>query len=56
MSPTLRSFYRESGLVHWGFVESEDAKDALRLAAENVPGVKAVKDHLEICAAPLDYI
>ncbi len=53
---TLNVVVKDGIVRYWGFVESEDAKDALRLAAENVPGVKAVKDHLEICAAPLDYI
>lgn len=35
------------GVVHlWGFVESEEVRDAYRVAAENVPGVKRVKSHL----------
>lgn len=36
----------QNGVVHlWGVVETEDERHALRLAAENVPGVKRVKDH-----------
>ncbi len=36
-----------SGVVHlWGFVQSEVARKAYRVAAENVPGVKSVKNHL----------
>jgi CBS domain-containing protein len=35
------------GVVHlWGLVEHEDERRALRVAAENTPGVKAVEDHL----------
>ena len=30
----------------WGLVESEEARRAIRIAAENVPGVVAVKDNL----------
>ncbi|MDE0852869.1 MAG: CBS domain-containing protein [Nevskia sp.] len=34
------------GVVHlWGYVLSEQERRALRVAAENVPGVRAVKDH-----------
>ncbi|TAK51594.1 MAG: CBS domain-containing protein [Betaproteobacteria bacterium] len=34
------------GVVHfWGMVESEDARPAARVAAENVPGVRRVQDH-----------
>jgi len=36
----------EEGIVHfWGVYESEDAKRAARVAAENVPGVRAIMDH-----------
>jgi CBS domain-containing protein len=36
-----------SSVVHlWGFVQSEAARKAYRVAAENVPGVKAVKNHM----------
>jgi CBS domain-containing protein len=35
------------GVVHlWGFVDNEDERQAFRVAAESMPGVKAVKDHL----------
>jgi CBS domain-containing protein len=36
-----------SGVVHlWGFVRSQTISNAYRVAAENVPGVKKVKNHL----------
>jgi CBS domain-containing protein len=35
------------GVVHlWGIVTTVEARDALRVAAENVAGVKGVEDHL----------
>ncbi|MFQ5829573.1 MAG: CBS domain-containing protein [Candidatus Methylomirabilia bacterium] len=35
------------GSVHlWGLVDSEQERQALRVAAENAPGVRAVEDHL----------
>lgn len=37
------------GVIHlWGFVLSEQEQHALRVAAENVPGVKAVEDHTSL--------
>ena len=34
------------GVVHlWGYVPSEDEQEALRVAAGEIPGVKAVEDH-----------
>ena len=37
----------ENGIVHlFGFVRSEEERRALRIAAENVPGVTKVEDHL----------
>lgn len=34
------------GVVHfWGMVDSDDARPAARVAAENVPGVRGVDDH-----------
>jgi len=37
----------QGGVVHlWGLVATEAERHALRLAAENTPGVKAVEDHL----------
>ena len=36
-----------NGVVHlWGFVENEDERQAFRVAAESMPGVKTVEDHL----------
>jgi predicted transcriptional regulator len=36
-----------NGVVElWGLVESEEARLAIRVAVENVPGVRAVKDNL----------
>jgi osmotically-inducible protein OsmY len=35
------------GVVHlWGTIFDERERQALRVAAENAPGVKAVEDHL----------
>ncbi len=35
------------GAVHlWGVIDSDDQRQALRVAAENIPGVTAVKEHL----------
>lgn len=37
------------GVVHlWGFVQSEAVRNAYRVAAENVPGVKGVKNHMRL--------
>jgi CBS domain-containing protein len=37
----------QDGVVHlWGMVATEAERHALRLAAENTPGVKKVEDHL----------
>jgi CBS domain-containing protein len=34
------------GIVHfWGMVNTPDERDAARVAAENIPGVRAVEDH-----------
>ena len=30
----------------WGVIIDERQREALKVAAENIPGVKAVKDHL----------
>lgn len=39
--------FASSGVVHlWGFVEDEEVRKAHRVAAENVPGVRTVKNHL----------
>jgi CBS domain-containing protein len=43
----LKNVIVENGVVHfWGFVENEEERRALQVAAENTPGVKAVEDHL----------
>jgi CBS domain-containing protein len=43
----LKNILVQDGVVHfWGLVENEDERRALRVAAENTPGVKAVEDHL----------
>ena len=35
------------GVVHlWGVIDSEEQRQALRVAAENIPGVAAIEDHL----------
>jgi CBS domain-containing protein len=35
------------GVVHlWGVIDSDDQRHALRVAAENIPGVTGVEDHL----------
>ena len=41
---------------YWGYVESQDAKDAVRLAAENVPGVKSIENNLGIFVTPTGYV
>ena len=45
----------QDGVVHlWGYVLSEQERRALRVAAENVPGVKSVEDHtIETALLPL---
>ena len=43
----LKNIIVENGVVHlWGFVENDEERRALRVAAENSPGVKRVEDHL----------
>jgi hypothetical protein len=35
-----------NGVVHlWGQVLSDSEREAMRIAAENIPGVRAVRDH-----------
>ena len=35
-----------AGVVHfWGIYDSEDARRAARVAAENIPGVRGIEDH-----------
>jgi CBS domain-containing protein len=39
----------ENGIVHlWGYVDSDAVKDAYRIAAENVRGVKRVENHMNV--------
>jgi CBS-domain-containing membrane protein len=39
----------ENGVVHlWGYVSSAAVKDAYRIAAENIPGVTRVENHMNI--------
>ena len=46
-SPWPTNILVNGGVVHlWGFVASEAASDAYRVAAENVTGVRKVKNHL----------
>ncbi|WP_448191482.1 CBS domain-containing protein [Azospirillum sp. sgz301742] len=41
-----------NGVVHlWGSVRSQTQRDAMRVAAENVPGVRNVEDHLTVVDA-----
>ena len=43
----MKNVVVRDGVVHfWGFVENDDERRALRVAAENTAGVKAVEDHL----------
>jgi CBS domain-containing protein len=44
----------QDGVVHlWGLVQSEDERSAIRAAAEGVPGVKGVADHLHLPIGPV---
>jgi CBS domain-containing protein len=41
------------GIVHiWGLIGSEAQKDAIRVAAETAPGVKAVQNNVTVSAPP----
>jgi hypothetical protein len=43
-----RNILVTDGVVHlWGIFHSMDAVDAVRVAAQNIPGVKRVEDHTE---------
>jgi len=43
------SVVAENGTVHlWGYVDSDTVKDAYRIAAENVRGVKRVENHMTV--------
>jgi len=43
---SLNVIVSEGRVELWGWVESEEERAALRIAAETVPGVRAVEDHL----------
>ena len=44
---TLTNVIVRAGIVElWGTIFDEREREALRVAAENVPGVRQVKDHL----------
>lgn len=43
-----RNIVVTNGVVHlWGIFHSMEAVDAVRVAAQNIPGVKRVEDHTE---------
>lgn len=53
---SLKNIVVQDGIVHlWGFIENEDERHALRVAAANVPGVKSVEDHLKRYHVPTAY-
>ena len=44
---TYRNVVVVDGVVHlWGLARSQAERDAMRVAAETVPGVRGVEDHL----------
>jgi len=44
--PTVGNIVVSEGVVHlWNIVGSDEERRALRIAAENIPGVRAVEDH-----------
>lgn len=44
--------FANDGVVHlWGYVDGEEVRKAYRVAAENVPGVRKVKNHLRTMPA-----
>lgn len=51
-SPWPANIVVNAGVVHlWGTVPSDAASSAYRVAAENVPGVKKVKNHMRLVPA-----
>jgi osmotically-inducible protein OsmY len=51
---TLLNVTVNSGVVDlWGFIESDTERNAIRVAAEATPGVRAVNDHMT--ARPFVY-
>jgi CBS domain-containing protein len=52
----LKNIIVQDGVIHlWGFVENEEERRALRIAAQNVPGAKSVEDHLQRYHIPAAY-
>ena len=43
---TINVVVRDGVVELWGLIVDERQREALKVAAENIPGVKAVKDHL----------
>jgi CBS domain-containing protein len=44
------------GIVHYfGTIQSEDHRDAARVAAENIPGVRGVEDHRMLFSRPVGW-
>jgi osmotically-inducible protein OsmY len=47
-----RQRHRTDDVVHlWGTILSEEERQALRVAAENIAGVRAVQDHTTLMPA-----
>ena len=45
MAPDWSAVYVRDGVVHYrGLIRSDDERQAARVAAENVPGVRGVED------------
>ncbi len=53
---TMNVVVNDGVVLFWGFVESDEAKEALKLAAESISGVKSVKNNSGVSAAPPYYI
>jgi CBS-domain-containing membrane protein len=45
-APAVNVIVRDGVVELWGVIIDERQRDALKVAAENIPGVKAVKDHM----------
>ena len=53
-TPWPKNVVVKDGVVHLsGFITSDSMRDAYRVAAENVPGVRHVEDHLQVAPASL---
>jgi osmotically-inducible protein OsmY len=47
-APTKANVVVQDGEVHfWGYIDSESARRALIVMAENIPGVRRVEDHMD---------